>query len=140
MDEATTEGVDSVGGRKPVTTEQKMGCLLGVVLLMGLCWVTFSDKPATPTGGEMSISKSIIGDKWPLTVDSGTVSCSYTSSGGKVVTFTANGTRYGVNGTALSQGLPKIDPIWINTTGDEAKIAPKKNIGPILDLGLTLCK
>lgn len=88
---------------------------------------------AAPAG---TISRESMGDKWPLTVDSGVVACDGTSTYG-AVTFTANGVTYGVNGAALQQGLPKIDPIW---SDDPSIPGTKINIGPIIDAGLALCK
>jgi hypothetical protein len=69
---------------------------------------------------------------WPLTVESGTLYCS-----GGAVTFEADGTRYAVNGTAVSQGeYPRIDPIWAPAPGG---LGLKKSIGDLIEVGLALC-
>ena len=80
------------------------------------------------------MSKSELGDAWPLTVESGTVTC---ENGSQVIFAAPNGTRYAVNGTAMSQtDLPRIDEIWApDPTIDGAKV----NISPIIDAGLALC-
>lgn len=97
------------------------------------------------------ISKQDFGESWPFTVDSGTLAC---TSGG-IVTFTANGNRYAVNGTASAAGHPDIEPIWamnwtmieemaeaLDITPDEAveQLGPIRiSISPIIKAGLKLC-
>jgi Protein of unknown function (DUF2511) len=59
-----------------------------------------------------------------------------------MVTFTApDGTTYWVNGTAgdaaASNGWQDIHPIWANS--NDPYSGPKKNIGPLIDDGLSLC-
>lgn len=80
----------------------------------------------------IEVSREDFGADWPLTVASGILAC----EGAGAVTFTANGTTYAVNGMAssLDAGVD-IDPIWA-----EARDAPKKNIGPLIDRGLELCE
>ena len=89
---------------------------------------------ATPEPG--FVSRTMLGDDWPLTVESGVLVCS-TAMGGEAVLFRATGgPLYTVNGTAQTYypDLPSIDPIWAAGT-----YAPKKNIKPLIDLGLALC-
>jgi|SRR5665811_1269652 len=79
------------------------------------------------------VSRSEYGKDWPLKVSHGILRCD-----DEAVTFLApDGTEYGVNGTALTQGFPEIDPIWQNSPDP---YVPKVNIGPIIDLGLELCE
>jgi Protein of unknown function (DUF2511) len=89
------------------------------------------------TTGEKSerVSRADFGDEWPLTVDSGVLSC---ESGGFVYfTADADGTRYAVNGFAMTKGdAPRIDAIWAN---DPTGVGPRQNIGPLIDRGLALC-
>lgn len=84
---------------------------------------------------EAAVSKASFGDAWPLTVEEGTLMC---LNGVSVVFEAPSGVRYAVNGTAMSlTDYPDIDQIW---AADETGIAPKKNIGPLLDRGLELCQ
>ena len=81
------------------------------------------------------VSRANFGEEWPLTVDSGVLSC----EGAGSVYFTADdGRRYAVNGTAMTAGdAQRINAIWAdNPTG----LSPKKNIGPLIDGGLKLCE
>ncbi|WPD17984.1 DUF2511 domain-containing protein [Thermaerobacter composti] len=77
------------------------------------------------------ISAEDLGEEWPLTVDSGYLRCDQ-----QAVIFHHDGVDYAVNGTAKSRGLPPIDPIWAD--GDIA--GTKKDIGPLIQRGLTLCE
>jgi hypothetical protein len=83
-----------------------------------------------------------VGEKrWPLTVPGGLLQCEPLVISGlpvERVTFEApDGTIYAVNGHALDAGYPEIDPIWKD---DPTGIAPKVNIGPLIDKGLNLCQ
>jgi hypothetical protein len=90
-----------------------------------------SSKPVAASSS-LDVSRADFGDEWPLTVGSGTLSCD-----GDAVTFTTGGTTYGVNGTARTLNeWPDIDPIWAK---DPSGLAPKKDIGPLIDRGLDLC-
>jgi Protein of unknown function (DUF2511) len=82
---------------------------------------------SSSSGNSEEVSRADLGSDWPLTVDSGTLVC----EGAGSVTFTVNGTTYAVNG--LAEGAD-IDPIWADS-GDGLK----KNIGPLIDRGLSLC-
>jgi len=90
--------------------------------------------------GTASIAESEYGEKWPLTVTEGTLSCKPIGSLG-IVTFTANGKTYAVNGTAMGQakknGWKEIDEIW---KPNPSIPGTRINMGPILDKGLSLCK
>lgn len=56
------------------------------------------------------IARAEFGDQWPFTVDAGELAC---VGPGTNVVFTADGTTYGVNGTAKGRGgYPPVDPIW----------------------------
>lgn len=82
---------------------------------------------------EKKISRTDLGDQWPLTVDSGTIACRDGSS----VVFTADGTTYAVNGTAKGENkYPEIDQIW---AADPSVSGLKKDISALLDAGLALC-
>lgn len=79
------------------------------------------------------VSQAEFGDAWPLTIDRGTVRC---EPPGAVVFQAPDGSDYGVNGVATSQGYPELAPIWAD---DPDPLVPKKSIGPLLDRGLALC-
>ncbi|MFW5431251.1 MAG: DUF2511 domain-containing protein [Methylophilaceae bacterium] len=104
------------------------------------------------------LSKEEFGDKWPVSVGSGTVACIANS-----VVFEADGKLYAVNGIAKGEaekyGYANIEDIWLDdpeffklvegvakvkgvpveevakTMGEPTKIG----IGPILDAGVSLC-
>lgn len=80
----------------------------------------------------LEVARSDFGNAWPLTVGGGTLRC----TGAGAVTFEAEGTVYEVNGLAGTQNLgADIDPIW-----EDAGHGLKKNIGPLINRGLKLCK
>lgn len=88
----------------------------------------FPWEPGRPTS--ISISRAQMGDAYPFTVD-GELRCIAPNS----VVFVANGTTYGVNGTAKGKGHPPVDPIW----RDDAN-GGKVNISSVLQQGLDLCQ
>lgn len=87
---------------------------------------------------EARMTRADLGADWPLTVDEGVVSCEGISEGLGEIYFTAEGTKYAVNGLAqgASEG-PDIDVIWADNPEMEGL---KINIGPIIDRGLELCE
>lgn len=128
------------------------GCLkffIGFVVFIAIIGsLDNNDKPAksklkTNKNTEV-ISKEMFGDKWPFTVESGTLECK-----GYAVFFIHNNIRYGVNGTSHSKQDKDIDAIWkyneemmkaLKELGDTEGPYPKISIGPIVDRGLKLCK
>lgn len=86
---------------------------------------------SAPVGTQ--VTQQEFGADWPLTVSSGTLRC---EGAGAVLFRSPDGTDYAVNGTALTAGYGDIDPIW---AADPTALAPKMNIGPLIDLGLALC-
>ncbi|MGH2788898.1 MAG: DUF2511 domain-containing protein [Actinomycetota bacterium] len=102
-----------------------------LVILAGAC--EESGGSGSVGENEEEMSRSDLGGDWPLTVEEGVVSC----EGAGEVYFTAEGTKYAVNG--LAQGAsngPDIDAIWADDPGGGGL---KINIGPIIDRGLELC-
>jgi hypothetical protein len=78
-------------------------------------------------GGSEVLSASDYGAKWPFTVASGRLAC----TGPGVVTFTANGKTYAVNGPAMSDKRnADIQEIW----------KPYTPIHEIIKRGVELCK
>jgi hypothetical protein len=85
-------------------------------------------------GSAVEVSRSDFGNEWPLTVDSGTLDCDEPG----LVTFSANGTTYAVNGLAIgSDRWPDIDAIWAD---DPQQPGLKISIGPLIDRGLAICE
>jgi hypothetical protein len=74
------------------------------------------------------------GADWPLLVEDGRVEC----RPGRQVVFISDGITYGVNGPAqATHSYRNIEQIWAS---DPAVSGAKKDIGPIIDAGLKLCK
>ena len=93
------------------------------------------DEYCVREGNSMRIDASCFPeDEWPLSAEQGTLICHEVDA----VTFTGAGGVYAVNGMAMTRDLgDDIDPIWLdNPELDGLKI----NIGPLIDLGLTLCE
>ena len=90
--------------------------------------------------GSIMITESEFGERWPFTISRGTLSCTPSGKFG-IVTFTANGKTYAVNGIAKGHakqnGWREIDEIWkVNPSFPGTKI----NMHPIIEKGLSLCK
>jgi hypothetical protein len=80
------------------------------------------------------ITKTQLGERWPLTIDSIRVKC----INGQQAVGVADGTTYALNGLASQQRkYQEIDAIWRDNP-DPA--IPKVNIGPLIDSALTMCK
>jgi hypothetical protein len=118
----------------------KIPVAVALSLLLGCS----STKPQDPSAQRGYVDRKMLGDKWPLTVESGVLECS-----GGAVTFRSGGVVYAVNGLAMTwkRGID-IDPIWAApepqwTTfqGKKTNIAPaKKSIAPLIDAGRALCE
>lgn len=89
--------------------------------------------PRTARLSESDVPKG----EWPLTVSEGVVRCEGSGGIGAVIFRTPGGDDYGVNGTALSRGAAKLEPIWKK---DPDIPGARINISPVLDRGLKLCK
>lgn len=92
-----------------------------------------TSSPAVPAD-RRTARKEDYGDAWPFTVDQGIVRCVAPRN---EIVFSSGGKAYAVNGTAKANDLyADIGQIW----KDDPTIAGAKiSIGPILDLGLSLC-
>ena len=75
-----------------------------------------------------------MGGKWPLTVSDGVLACDGADGVGEVTLKAPDGTVYAVNGSAGSAGAKDIGPIWAS-----AGAGLKKDISPLIQLGLALC-
>ncbi len=88
---------------------------------------------------EKEINKDQFGERWPFTVDRGILRCEH----GMYVTFENNGLIYGVNGAASSfykSDLNFHDIVSICQDDIELGKPFKKDIQPIINAGLKLCK
>jgi len=80
------------------------------------------------------VKSSDLGNAWPLTVAEGRLEC----RGVNEVVFTANSVTYALNGQALgSKKYAPVNSIWLADPDIEGN---KKNIGALIDRGLSLCK
>jgi Protein of unknown function (DUF2511) len=118
-------------------------------IVLALPFIAVACSPQQPASGgsgaaqpqlspnEIKISKQDFGNDWPFTVSEGVLACKGSGGAGEVV-FTANGASYAVNGVA--KGTKKYRPI--EEVGAENPSLPgtKKNIGPIIERGLKLCR
>jgi hypothetical protein len=83
-----------------------------------------------------SVSRAEFGDRWPLTVDSGTLRY---EPGHAVVFRAPDGTDYAVNGSAHGGRYRDIGAIWAdNTDPATADYIPKVDLAPLIDAGLAL--
>ncbi|GAA1769428.1 hypothetical protein GCM10009681_46000 [Luedemannella helvata] len=74
-----------------------------------------------------------MGDRWPLTIDSGTLEC----RNGAEVVLSSGGTVYALNGTAKSsKRYADVSSVWAD---DPSTAGLKVSIGPLIDEGLALC-
>lgn len=107
--------------------------VLAVALLSLLACTPGDTDRSRGTKGEQ-VSRADFGDGWPLVVDQGQLRCEAPS---RLVFTDPNGSEWGVNGMAITHGYPEIDPIW----ADNPEIpGTKKNIGPLIDRGLSMCE
>lgn len=85
---------------------------------------------STPPG---AVSRSDFDGTWPLTVDRGRVECEPPSV---LLFIDPDGNAWALNGTALTAGYPKINPIWRRTPN---QLTPKVYIGDLMDAARELC-
>jgi hypothetical protein len=125
-----------------------IGLLVAALLLAACGASTMSQQDAQATSGDMRllssapeatatpagfVSRTMLEDDWPLTVESGTLTC---LEGRLLVFVTDNGKTYAVNGTAVgTKRWPQIREIAL-PTGVPGVI---KSLQPLLTRGLPLC-
>lgn len=129
-----------------------MKSLLTITILLQFILFSCNNQSATESDAPQKfVSRSMFGDKWPLTIDKGTLKC---LDYGGVVFISEDGQIYGVNGTAKTYGktagYSDIENIWaedlvtkkslMEAGVSEEDASSKINIGPLLDEGLKLCK
>lgn len=108
------------------------------VALAGGCSSTKSSGQAQGATDPQSklVGRATMQDDWPLTAEEGLLRCKGSGGVGQV-TIEVNGKKYAVNGTAKNdKNNAAIDPIW----ADDTTPGLKKNISPLIQEGLGLCK
>lgn len=99
-----------------------------------------TDTPGPTLAPPGYVSREMIGDGWPLTIENGILACDGSRGVGAVI-FRTGGKVYAVNGIAKQRaernGWQDIAPIW----ADNPSVAGlKKDIGPLIERGLMLCQ
>jgi hypothetical protein len=90
----------------------------------------------TSCGRTGAIKREDLGDKWPFTVDSGTMTCLAPHE----LVFEVNGRKYAVNDVAQQRKREKnYYDIYEITRSDPNAGGSKVDINPIIERGLALC-
>lgn len=119
-EEAEVEAMEDLSGQEDETSDE---CLEGKI---GNMWVLLEEENCV--------------DPWPLTSTSGILFCDPYGEGLGVVVWNPDEDPleyYALNGMALGQGYPDIEPFWKDNP--ESTGGPKVNIGPLIKAGLSLC-
>lgn len=102
-------------------------------ILRGLVRGWVNDRRPRPS---RRVSQAEFGDRWPLTVDSGTLRY---EPGHAVVFRGPDGADYGVNGPAMDGKRRDIAAIWAdNPDAATAAYIPKVDLAPLIEAGLAL--
>ena len=106
-----------------------------VLLILGLAALSWAGcGPSKSDPYTARVTRQEYGDRWPLTVDSGTL---HNDEGAVLFESDTDRKIYALNGTAKTRNLGMdISPIWANA--DKGAAGPKKSLGPLIDRGLTL--
>lgn len=106
------------------------------VMFFALWWFFIREvPPPVQVAVPANATQEEYGDAWPFTVASGTLACDEP----QLVTFTADGTTYALNGAAAGAAAARgWQPDWTaivrrDSSGDGVSIAP------LIEKGLTLC-
>ncbi|WP_461027740.1 DUF2511 domain-containing protein [Streptomyces sparsus] len=117
-------------------TRRQVAPLLAALLLAALTACADGEAGAEPPAADVDtkatseITRADV-DPWPFTVDAGTLACDQ----GKI-TFEADGTEYGLTGSAQSK-YAKPDAIWAD---DPDVPGVKTSLGSVIKAGMELCK
>lgn len=93
-----------------------------------------------PVDGE-HVGRDVLGDEWPLTVESGCLYCDRIGA----VFFVHDGQTYGLNGTAhrRDHDYGEVEPIWREDPRlrrlRAPDFVPRVSISPLIERGLRLC-
>lgn len=89
---------------------------------------------STPEYKAQEVSADQFGDKWPLTVDKGTLHCEPPTR----IVFTApDGQKYGVNGSAANDYISILE---ITKETEYNGIKMKMSSANLIDIGMKLCE
>lgn len=89
---------------------------------------------STPEYQTIEVTADQFGDKWPLTVDKGTLHCEPPT---RIVFTTPDGQKYGVNGSAANDYISILE-ITKDTENMGVKFKMSPNI--LIDEGMKLCE
>lgn len=98
--------------------------------------ITIAALLLTACGSEpktLQISAAQYGDKWPLTVDKGTLSCEQPD---RIVFTTSEGQRFGINGSASNDQLSILE---ITKETENLGVKFKMDTSFLIDEGMKLC-
>lgn len=102
--------------------------------ISALCAAFLSACSNTPEYKTMEVTAEQLGDKWPLTVDKGTLHCEPPTR----IVFTApDGQKYGVNGSAQNDYMTIIEITkYTENMGQKFKLDPSI----LIEEGMKLCE
>lgn len=141
VDEIATAG--NASGRITTTTETpetSTSTTLTTTTTTTTASTTLRSIPCEVGQMTCAVSRDQFGEDWPLTVEGGVLSCQPGTTGSNSAVFIIAGETYSVNGTAQARAedyeARPLEEIWAD---NPAIAGAKRNIGPLIDLGLTLC-
>lgn len=102
--------------------------------LTAICAAILSACSSSPEYKTVEVSAAQFGDKWPLTVDKGTLHCEAPTR----IVFTApDGQKYGVNGTA---SLDYVTILEITKDQENLGYTFKMDVTNLIEEGMKLCE
>ncbi|QDT49544.1 hypothetical protein Pan258_35970 [Symmachiella dynata] len=132
---ATTSGFQLFGCAITSMAGIAIAVVLSSILVIGACCIgiygTPVDEPKHDSRKSVLVMREEFGNKWPLTVESGTIYRVETYG----IVFQCQEGTFALNGFAHSRGFPEIDPIWKN---DPNIPGTKISISPLINVGLQL--
>lgn len=112
--------------------------LIAGAILGGCAAEAVTDSSPETSVKSLHVTRAEMGKDWPLSVNSGEVSCEGTKDSGALF-FTHNGKRYGINGVALT-GNRALDIRESSFWANDPKIAGTKiSIGPLMEKARSAC-
>jgi hypothetical protein len=91
---------------------------------------------ADPEPGGKQVSRAQFGDKWPLSIERGTLHCKGSKASGAVTLF-ADGITYALNLNAQDSGYAQPGALWLD---DKDNPGSKLPMGPLVVEGMKLCQ
>ena len=116
-----------------------VACAGALAFVLAACASSTADSSNSGSDGAgKKVTSAEFGGDWPLTVESGTLMCDGSGGVGDAY-IVVNDQKYALNGLARGSGkFRDIRPIW----ADDKALGQglKKDIGPLIDAALELCK